>query len=661
MFKKNKRKKYIICAAVAMSCVFTAGMTGSARQTMDTNIVEYDSRDTASDAEEVLKNTIAEGLVVDEKDVYKDETVYAFADATGSYEETLVNEHLHNGDGKNVLEDMTDLENIVNLKGEEEYSLDGNKITWQAEGGDIYYQGTSKKKLPVDVNVTYYLDGEQISPDELAGKSGRVTMRFDYTNNEEVTVDVNGAEKLVKVPFVAVSGLALGDHFANVEVTNGRVIEENGLKLVVGYALPGLKESLGLEAGDIEVPDYFEVSADATDFELDMTMTLVADASGLSVAGGIDLDEVDDMVSAIAQAGELLGDGSTDLSEGTAILLEKMGELEKGAGTLKSGLDSLAKSANELSSGVAAVNASAKTISEALGTLDKALNTAMSDAQKKEISNAAVAAVSSQFVKGGDTYNYIYNQAVEAFSATITSDTTVNSIYKGLYDNLYTTMYSATVAQYAQQNGVDTATIEKMYGATIKKGVQDNLRQLAEGIAAGIAQGGQSAVAENVVAACKQAAGEAAGAAAVTGAEAAKSQIAAQIEQKQSNGYSLVTGAAALAQGTGKLADSMPALTAGVSKLDKGAEDLLSGAGALKDGTAKVNDGAGELADGIDKLNNDAILTIVDAYNGDVKALLQSLEASIQAAAEYDSYTMVKDGDMAATKFIIRTSGINAN
>ena len=348
------------------------------------------------------------------------------------------------------------------------------------------------------------------------------------------------------------------------------------------------------------------------------------------------------------------------MSDGTGTLLEKMGEFEAGVGTLKMGIDKLAQSADALTKGVGTIDSSAKSINSAIMALDNALNAAMTDEQKKAISNAAASQVSAQFAEGTDTYRYIYNQATTSFANTITGTSTVNAIYKGLYDNLYDTLYSAAVAQYAQSNNVDTATVVSYYGAQIKKNVEDNLMQLATGIAQGIATQGQSAVGQSVVEACEAAATQAAGQAAVTGAESAKAQIAGQIEAKQDNGYSLVTGAAALAAGTDELASNIPALTNGLSQLVSGAAELSDGSAQLTEGTRQLSEGATNLRDGINELNNDAIVRIVDAYNGDVKALVSRMEAVIEAATEYDTYTLAAEGDAAATKFIIKTAGIRA-
>lgn len=155
--------------------------------------------------------------------------------------------------------DVSALKNIENVKGDETFTqgTDGTLI-WQADGNDIYYQGTTDKELPINMKMTYYLDGEEIAPEDLAGKSGKVTIRMDYTNKEKT-------EDGVYVPFAAVTGMMLNKDFTNVEVTNGKVISDGNNQVVVGFAFPGLSESLDLDSKDLEdvnIPDYVEVTAD---------------------------------------------------------------------------------------------------------------------------------------------------------------------------------------------------------------------------------------------------------------------------------------------------------------------------------------------------------------------------------------------------------------
>lgn len=184
-----------------------------------------------SDAESKLKDALDDSIKFSEKEIGKEETVYVLADSTGKERKVIVSDHLINDENKDTIEDASTLKDIENVKGDEPFKQDGSKLTWQADGNDIYYQGTSTKETPVSQTITYSLDGKEVKPEELAGKSGKVTIRFDYTNNETVKTKIDGKEEEIYVPFAAISGMVLDDSFSNVKVTNGKVISDGKIIL----------------------------------------------------------------------------------------------------------------------------------------------------------------------------------------------------------------------------------------------------------------------------------------------------------------------------------------------------------------------------------------------------------------------------------------------
>ncbi|MBQ1538233.1 MAG: hypothetical protein IIZ73_07975, partial [Ruminococcus sp.] len=174
----------------------------------------------------------------------KDETVYVITDANGKPSKKVVTSHLLNPDGKDTIPDASDLTDIENTKNDDSFTGSGSSMKWNADGDDIYYKGYSDAALPVDIAVSYKLDGRSISPSELAGKSGKVTVRYDYTNNSKKTVKIDGRNVTMYTPFLMATGILLdGERFKNVEVTNGKVVSEGERENVIGYAMPGLKES----------------------------------------------------------------------------------------------------------------------------------------------------------------------------------------------------------------------------------------------------------------------------------------------------------------------------------------------------------------------------------------------------------------------------------
>ena len=265
---------------------------------------------------------------------------------------------LKNPDGSQTLTDTSDLSDITNVEGDETYTQSGNKLTWQADGDDIYYQGTTSKQAPVSVKLSYQLDGKDISADDLAGKSGHVTIRFDYENNATKNVTINGKNEEIKVPFAMVSGVVLPvDNFKNITVTNGRVLSEGKSNIVVGMAFPGLKESLNMDSasfkdnvGDYNIPEYVEIEADATDFSLGMTLTVASTdvISQLKDAkdGKIDTSSITDSINELTDASQQLVDGAQQLKDGTAKLRTGTNDLASGGGKLKDGAGELAGGLN---------------------------------------------------------------------------------------------------------------------------------------------------------------------------------------------------------------------------------------------------------------------------------------------------------------------------
>lgn len=783
----KKNTKYIagstgaVALAVA-SCV--AGITGTG-----TDVAKHDKEylagdDKASDTDATtimntddLADQLADNVNLKEKDVDKDETVYVFAKANGDVDNILVNETLKNHDKSATIEDTTDLKDIVNVKGDETFTQNGNKITWDAAGNEISYQGTTDKQLPVSVKATYYLDGNEISPEDLAGKSGKVKIRLDYTSNETVTKDVNGKDEDISVPFVAVSGMVLGDNFTNIQVTNGKYLAQGESNIVVGYAVPGLDSGVKDAAKDLdtEIPDYVEVSADVTDFSLDMTVTMLVNGSEMDYSGDLDLTDLDDLTEALSSAGNQLADGSGELSDGATqvsdgagqlsdgagqlasgagTLADKMGDLTTGAGSLKEGMESLSSSSGDLASGVAVIDQSAQSIANGINTLDAAVNAKMTDEEKAAVQKQAADQVSAQLAVGTDMYNAIYNGAVSAYTQNMSgAKDDLVAAYSAKdpetgADSLQTQMTGALLLQgaaasaeaasaeagktseaaaqamvyqavyeAAKANGVtDEGTLEAIAnaaadavksdigtyikGASFANAFKSNMgdpqkqavaAQTASATINNLADKTTKAIGSNakaqatiggaVVAACKTSASQAAGAAAVQGAETAKATIASQIEATQANGYSLVSGANALAKGTSTLAGSVPALKNGISQLVNGANALASGAGQLKDGAVSLKSGAGTLKTGVDQLkdgagqvadgaatlnenlvalNDEAIKKMVSAYNGDVKDSVARLQAAMEAATEYDSFGGKSDDAAGVTKFIIKTAAISA-
>ena len=254
------RKMYKV-VSLAVAAALVTGMAGyAAGADSVTNLKEVQLQEMSAEAgtetsdtsdialyeasDEVSNEASGKSIIDNEVEAGKEETVYVLASADGTINKVIVSDWLKNPKNLDLLEDVSELDNIENVKGYESYKINpDNMKIWEAGGNDIYYQGTTNKALPVDVQISYKLDGKAVSAAELAGKSGKVTIRFDYKNNESQTVLIDGKKETIYVPFVMVTGMVVDDSkFTNITVSNGKVINDGDKSIVMALALPELQE-----------------------------------------------------------------------------------------------------------------------------------------------------------------------------------------------------------------------------------------------------------------------------------------------------------------------------------------------------------------------------------------------------------------------------------
>lgn len=427
----------------------------------------------------------------------KDEVVYVMTDGDGQIDHIIVSDKLKNVGNLQDILDKSDLTGIENMKGDEDFTENGDgTVTWHAAGNDITYQGESEKELPVDVSISYELDGRPIKAKDLAGKSGKVTIRFDYTNKEKRMVAVNGKEYEVYVPFTMISGMILdGEKFSNVEVENGKSIAEGDKIIVFGYAVPGLKDSLDL-SGDLidedslDIPDYVEVTADVKDFSLDMTITAMTN----DLLDSLSMDDMD-------ETGEDLGEDMDKLEDATQEVLDGADELRDGTSRAYNGAQTLATNMKTLSGG-------AKTLEQAMGMytlgvekinnnmpgLKQGVSVLDTGASKLAKGTAALKEGTDAYVKGvnalagglvgdGTEQNPGYLAGVEQLAAGAKSLSGLSGL--GQVSSAISLMAAATSdeATYTGADGEQHATLG--YGAATLEGglgqVIDGVKQMQNG------------------------------------------------------------------------------------------------------------------------------------------------------------------------------------
>ena len=301
----------------------------------------------------------AAGTSSDADAVYKEETVYVNADATGTIDEVTVSNWLKNsGSVSGSLTDASTLKDIKNVKGDETFTTSGDTLTWKTDGEDIYYQGTTDQDLPVSVKLTYYLDGKEIKPADLKGKSGHLKIQVDYTNKEKKTVSVDGKQEEVYTPFVMMTGMILpNETFSNVTIDNGKVISDGSKNIVVGFGMPGMKDSLNLDESkteDLTIPESLCVEADVTDFTMSSTFTVALTdlLDDIDFDNIVDVDSLQDSLDELEDAALELVSGSDTLADGAGTLADGVNSYTEGADTLNDAIQKYLGNNGELNGSV---------------------------------------------------------------------------------------------------------------------------------------------------------------------------------------------------------------------------------------------------------------------------------------------------------------------
>ncbi len=641
--KEKLKSKYIVrvvAGVLTIALVGTGiGATAVFAEKNSTAVTaEADSTTGSSKDADDIADKLMDSVSLKDNDADKDESVYLISDANGNVNKTIVVDHLKNKDKKDTLEDASNLSDIENVKGKEKFTQSGDKLTWQAGGKDIYYQGTATAEPPVTQKVTYYLDGKEISPEDLAGKSGKVKIRFDYTNTTSYTETVNGEKQTVSVPFAAITGLVLGEGFENIEVTNGKAEVSDSSSVVLGYALPGLKDSLGIKDGDLDgdvnIPEYMEMTADVKNFSMPAAMTFVVNASDYVSTDGIDTSDLDDMINDLKDASTQLQDGSKTLAEGTDTLSDGLSTLQSKLGTFASGVGTLQSGLKTYTDGVSTLSGGLNTLGNSTGALVSGADKLNSGAGQLASGSATLKDGLKSYTDGASQLNAGLNQLNDNTGSLATGVTSLNDGAKTLSDGLNAANKGAAgVSTGAAQlkKSIDTAKTGADSLAEGAKQVDDGVGQLTqslsdmpETIKVSINQSLEplnklnvgtlfktlgyidtdTITADNVSAAAD---------AAVNHAEAIITSLSNMHNQNPSATYNQIL--VGLSQGKGAVsvysavnksvtdsASTVKALKDGSAKVSEGASSLDAGLGQLADGASELSSGASDLAKGTTRL-----------------------------------------------------------
>lgn len=629
-----------------------AGTYGFEQKSMSEVKAEEEDTETLKEAAEtVLGDTTTES----NGETYKDESVYVNADASGKVKKTTVTEWLKNTE-KGSVDDETVLEDVENVKGNEKYKEGSDdSIVWESKGKDIYYQGTTDEELPVNMSITYKLDGKEISPKDLAGKSGKLEMTINYENKSKQNVDVDGQQTEMYTPFTLATAMMLPtDEYTNVTIDNGKIVSDGDKNIVVGVAFPGLSEDLGLDSSnlDVDIPSSVTITADVTDVSVGATYTM-ASANLLDSIGLDDVDsfdDLDDSINKLEDATNQLVDGSKELAEGTNTLNGKSGELI-------SGVDKLADGVTAYTDGVAGVADGANAINSNMALVKNGVSAAVEGTGKLATGVSGVESGLNTVASGINTAIDNLNKSSENIKGLANQTALTDEEKQQIVSTVSAGLDQAGLSE-KQKDAVDTAianAVSEASGKTNKK-VADAANDYSKGMSGAASQLSAASSALTTVDPANPTATVAGGVAAVS---AGIDELQTKLGTGTADQPGLTTGVEALASGVSQLADGANELNQKSSTLNSGMSTLKNGGEQLVSGVGVLASGADTLASGIAEYKSEAIDKLADAFGGDISKVTSRIDAMKELSANYKSYAGIKDGMNGSTKFIIETEAVS--
>ena len=633
-FLNMKNREYRVLVTLALMASLVVGNIAGT----SVNVQAADNKDKSTETKKTSETKTSSSATPT-----KDETVYVKVDDAGNQKDVTVSDQLKNISSLGTIDDVSDLKDIKNVKGDETFSENNGKLVWQGDKKDICYQGTTTKKIPVGMKVTYELDGKKVSADDLEGKSGHLKIHYEYQNTS--------ADSGKYTPFLMATGLLMdGEKFSNVTVDNGKVISDGDRNIVIGMGLPQLKEqltSVSSKVDDLDIPDSFTVEADVTDYEKVEAVTVATNEVFNEV--GTDkfdsLDELKDSMTELQDASNKLVSGSGELKDGLDTLLSS-------SGTLVSGIDQLASGGNTLASGTGSLVSgmqSAKTGSSQLAGGVKALSDGVSGMQAqvsdgvKDLSNGVTSVqagvetihgIAEQADKGGDLAKDGAKGLCAGLETASESAGEIATAARNLCTVLGGNQQTVQVEQQ-QEVTVDNSDIYNQIAALAEQMTDENDKAAVENVLNQISATktqtvdvqaevevenpyvtALNGIASGADALSKQlsANGEIGGGAATLYGTLSSTQgvtvkaATAGLSGALASDGSLQRGISLLQSGVGEMGTKLGAgtneLLSGIGTLQKGADSLDSGLGTLTSGASQLNSGAGTLSTGLNTLQS---------------------------------------------------------
>ena len=623
----------------------------------------------------------------------KSETVYSNLDSNGKAYKTIVSTQLTNEDKSDEITDISNLLNIENTNGDETFKKEGNQIVWDSNGNNIYYKGESDKQLPVECKITYELNGEEISAEELKGKSGNVKIKINYTNNEKHIVSINGKQVTMYTPFIIVAGTKIDNaKNKNIQITNGKIVDNGESTLAVGIAMPGMQENIGISKSKIDIPEEIEISMETEDFEMGNIIAVVA-VKGIDGDLTSDLNSMYSQINELANASNEILAGANQLKEGTSELVSGVDQLKDGTGAAYAGSKQIKDEVEESTKNLKNDNTPAinsKTLeaikaqamqSATLSDEQKAgiaaqakAGAKLTDAQKAGIAAQAKAAakltdaqkaeIAAQAKLTDEQKAKITAQAKAGAEFTETQKTAIIEQTQKKYTETLTEAEKQLILTVAQNTAYQTATTtalavaESTAEATALKVAQSVAESTAEATALKVAQSVAESTAEATAQTVAQStATQTAETTALTVAQSTATQTAGATATQTAT----QVGNQAKQKFTNQVVSQMSTLGTALDELTNGLANIDNGVSVLSVGTNKLDSGALQLANGVKTFNEQGISKINNLVNGDLRNIASRVEKMNELANEYNNYAGIQNGMAGEVKFIMITDSTTGN
>ena len=568
----------------------------------------------------------------------KSETVYAVMNGDGSIKSTTVSEHLYSASGLANVTDKTTLTDIQNTESDAEFTQNGEELVWNTNDTDVYYKGNTDKALPIDVKVTYALDGQEAALEDIIGKSGHLTVTVALKNNETGTVNVNGKDRTIVTPLITAVGVILGGDASNVTAEHGMIESAAKSSVAAFVTLPGVKDSLsGLLPDEVDsIEDYLQdtvtVEADVEDFTCPQVMVACATSTAaLGTDNVFDLNSINDLTDGINQLNDAMSqlmdgasqlvDGTAQLASGVLALLDGANTLNNGAATLDDGLGQLTNGLDTLSANNSALNAGAQQVADGVlasanktlkegGLIDEDMTWSNYEAVIDNIltmNDKTLAAGRKKMVRT------IWEQAPSFKDSQLDL---------ALYLSATKTNHDLEAALKLMQNfdaSMLTGALEMVTNADAKNTIHEELKYQVEN--------SQD----------------------MADVRALKTSLS-QIQFFVSSVNQYTAGVQTAADGAHSAKDGSAQLAAGTKTLYDGVNTLNTGAGQL-------NDGAGQLNDGLNQFNEEGISKLTGALDQDqLHGLKTVLDEMTDRLNDYTSFAGAPDDAESSVKFVYKTA-----